>query len=56
MIDRFEKKGIAFRERRVDNQGLYQLFLIDPNGVKIELNFEAAEAAGREPELMASAM
>jgi catechol 2,3-dioxygenase-like lactoylglutathione lyase family enzyme len=56
MIDRFEKKGIAFRERRVDNQGLYQLFLIDPNGVKIELNFEAAEAEGREPELMASAM
>jgi catechol 2,3-dioxygenase-like lactoylglutathione lyase family enzyme len=56
MIDHLEKKGIDFKERRVNNQGLYQLFLIDPNGVKIELNFEAAEAKGREPELMASAM
>ena len=56
MIDHLKKKGIDFKERRVNNQGLYQLFLIDPNGVKIELNFEAAEAKGREPELMASAM
>src|ERR1700687_310565 len=56
MIEHLEKMGVAFRERRVSNQGLYQLFLIDPNGVKIELNFEAAEAKGREPELMASAM
>jgi hypothetical protein len=56
MIDHLEKKGIEFKERRVNNQGLYQLFLIDPNGVKIELNFEAAEAKGREPAVMASAM
>jgi len=56
MIGHLEKNGIAFKERRVSNQGLYQLFLIDPNGVKIELNFEAAEAKGREPELMASAL
>jgi hypothetical protein len=56
MIDHLKKKGVDFKERRVSNQGLYQLFLIDPNGVKIELNFEAAEAKGREPALMASAM
>jgi catechol 2,3-dioxygenase-like lactoylglutathione lyase family enzyme len=56
MIDHLENKGVDFKERRVSNQGLYQLFLIDPNGVKIELNFEAAEAKGREPALMASAM
>ena len=56
MIDHLKKKGVAFKERRVNDQGLYQLFLIDPNGVKIELNFEAAEAKGREPEVMASAM
>jgi len=56
MIERFKKKGIAFKERRVNDQGLYQLFLNDPNGVKIELNFEAAEANGRQPEVMASAM
>jgi hypothetical protein len=32
-----------------------QLFLLDPEGVKIERNVEAAEAKGREPELMATA-
>jgi catechol 2,3-dioxygenase-like lactoylglutathione lyase family enzyme len=56
MIDHLKLRGIDFKERRVNDQGLYQLFLIDPNGVKIELNFEAAEAKGREPVLMASAM
>jgi catechol 2,3-dioxygenase-like lactoylglutathione lyase family enzyme len=56
MIAHLKKRGVDFKERRVNNQGLYQLFLIDPNGVKIELNFEAAEAKGREPELMASAL
>jgi catechol 2,3-dioxygenase-like lactoylglutathione lyase family enzyme len=56
LIDHLQRKGVAFKERRVNDQGLYQLFLIDPNGVKVEINFEAAEAQGREPELMASAM
>src|SRR5262245_54070981 len=56
LIEHLKVKGIDFKERRVNNQGLYQLFLIDPNGVKIELNFEAAEASGREPELMATAL
>jgi catechol 2,3-dioxygenase-like lactoylglutathione lyase family enzyme len=56
MIGHLQKKGIDFKERRVNDQGLYQLFLIDPNGVKIELNFEAQEAKGREPEVKASAL
>jgi hypothetical protein len=33
---------------------LFQLFFHDPNGIKIELNFDAAEAEGVAPELMAS--
>jgi catechol 2,3-dioxygenase-like lactoylglutathione lyase family enzyme len=37
--------GIAFRERAVPGIGLYQLFLDDPNGVVIELNYPAAEGA-----------
>ena len=47
---------IDFKERMVSDQGLYQLFMFDPNGVKIELNFDNAEAIalGIEPELMAS--
>jgi hypothetical protein len=56
MIANFKKKGVDFKERRVNDQGLYQLFVLDPNGVKVELNFEAVEAKGREPELMASTM
>jgi len=52
MIANLKQRKIAFKERQVDNQGLYQLFLIDPNGVKIELNFPAAEAKGRRAEIM----
>ena len=54
MIAHFKTLGIAFKERQVDDQGLYQLFLLDPNGVKVELNFEAAEAKGRRADVMAS--
>ena len=54
MIAHLQKHGVAFKERQVDNQGLYQLFLHDPNGVKIELNFPAADAKGRRAEVMAS--
>jgi len=52
-IAHLERMGVAFKERRVDDQGLYQLFLIDPNGVKVELNFAAAEAKGRKAPVMA---
>ena len=46
--------GVAFNQRQVADQGLYQLFLFDPNGIKIELNFDAGEAVGLEAEVMAS--
>jgi hypothetical protein len=54
MIDHLQRLGVAFKERQVDAQGLYQLFLFDPNGVKVELNFAASEAEGRRAEVMAS--
>jgi catechol 2,3-dioxygenase-like lactoylglutathione lyase family enzyme len=53
MIDHLKKLGIDFKERQVDDQGLYQLFLFDPNGVKIELNFANSEVQGRKPQLSA---
>lgn len=53
-IAHLERLGIDFKERQVDDQGLYQLFLFDPNGVKVELNFAAAEAKGRRAAVMAS--
>ena len=54
MIDHLRKLGVEFKERQVDAQGLYQLFLFDPNGVKVELNFAAGEANGRRAEVMAA--
>lgn len=37
--------GITPRERTVPSIGLHQLFLDDPNGIVIELNYPAAEKA-----------
>ena len=53
MLDRLKRHGIAFMERQVDDQGLYQVFMHDPNGIKVELNFAAAEATGRRADVMA---
>ena len=54
MLQHLRSEGIAFSQRRANGQALFQLFLYDPNGVKIELNYAAAEAEGIAPELMAS--
>jgi catechol 2,3-dioxygenase-like lactoylglutathione lyase family enzyme len=54
MIARLTDQGISFNQRQVDSQGLYQLFLFDPNGVKVELNYDNSEAAHVDAEVMAS--
>jgi catechol 2,3-dioxygenase-like lactoylglutathione lyase family enzyme len=54
MIAHLESLGVDFKQRKVDDQGLYQLFMFDPNGVKIELNYANAEAAGLRAGVMAS--
>lgn len=38
-IERFKARGIAFRPRHLPESNLYQLFVRDPNGLMIELNF-----------------
>ena len=55
-IARLRGLGVQFNERMVNDQGLYQLFLFDPNQVKVELNFSNEEAtrAGIKPKLVAS--
>lgn len=40
-----EKLGIPFRQRTVPEIKLHQIFLDDPNGIVIELNYPAAEKA-----------
>jgi catechol 2,3-dioxygenase-like lactoylglutathione lyase family enzyme len=54
MLAQLEKEKIPFTRRRANGQALFQLFFYDPNGIKIELNYDAAEADGVEAELVAS--
>jgi len=44
MRRRLRQAGLAFRERTVPSIGLHQLFVEDPSGVTIELNYPAEEA------------
>jgi catechol 2,3-dioxygenase-like lactoylglutathione lyase family enzyme len=55
-LEHLRKEKIQFSQRRANGQALFQLFFYDPNGIKIELNFDAAEAEGIAPELMASGL
>ena len=56
MSEHLTSIGMSFSKRQVDDQGLFQLFLTDPNGIKVELNFANSEAVGIEPELMAASL
>jgi catechol 2,3-dioxygenase-like lactoylglutathione lyase family enzyme len=46
MHARLHAAGCNFRERTVPSIGLHQVFVEDPSGITIELNFPAAEATG----------
>ena len=54
MLEHLRRERVPFSQRRANGQALFQLFLYDPNGIKIELNYAAEEALGIAPELMAS--
>jgi catechol 2,3-dioxygenase-like lactoylglutathione lyase family enzyme len=54
MMRHLKQEKVQFTQRRANGQALFQLFFYDPNGIKIELNYDAAEAEGIAPELMAS--
>lgn len=45
MLAHLKALGVPVRERTVPAIGLHQLFLDDPNGVVVELNYPAAEKA-----------
>jgi catechol 2,3-dioxygenase-like lactoylglutathione lyase family enzyme len=44
MIERCHRNNVSYFERTVPAAGLHQVFIKDPNGVTIELNFPASEA------------
>lgn len=45
MLAKLARLNVTCRERVVPSLGLYQVFVDDPNGVVIELNYPAAEHA-----------
>lgn len=45
MYRRLQAAALPYRERTVPSLGLHQVFIEDPSGVTIELNFPANEAA-----------
>ena len=50
MRARLAQKGTPFDARQVPGGDIWQIFVRDPNGVTIELNYEAAkELAGAAP-------
>lgn len=44
-LKKLQEAGIEGRERTVPLLGLHQVFVDDPNGIVVELNFPAAEKA-----------
>ncbi len=45
MLEHLDSSGVAYRQRTVPSIGLHQVFLDDPNGCVIELNYPASEVA-----------
>ncbi len=43
-LARLKAKNVEFIEQQASGQNLYQIFMRDPNGVTVELNFPAEEA------------
>ena len=56
MIDRLDTHKAKYLKRQANAGDLFQLFIDGPNGMRIELNFAAAEAeaAGIKPDMTAA--
>ncbi len=55
MLTRLQGLGVEARERTVPGVGLHQLFLDDPNGIVVELNYPHAEKQAIDKLLAAAA-
>ena len=56
MVDRLDSHDASYLKRQAGEGALFQLFIDGPNGIRVELNFDAAEAkaAGIEPDMTAA--
>jgi catechol 2,3-dioxygenase-like lactoylglutathione lyase family enzyme len=50
-IKTFRERGIEWREFKVPNASLWQLFVFDPSGVQLELTFDEQVEAGPPPDM-----
>ncbi len=55
MLARLQAQGVPARERTVPLLGLHQVFVDDPNGIVVELNFPAPEKAALDAAATAAA-
>ena len=44
-VAKLKKKSIPYELRRLPEYGTWQLFFVDPNNAKVEIDFDKAEAA-----------
>lgn len=44
-VEKLKGRGIAYELRKLPAYGTWQLFFHDPNGAKVEIDFDAAEPA-----------
>jgi len=44
-VAKLQAKGIAFELRRLPDYGTWQLFFLDPNDAKVEIDFDKSEPA-----------
>jgi catechol 2,3-dioxygenase-like lactoylglutathione lyase family enzyme len=52
MRTHLRKLGIPFEEQRVDDNTVHQIFFHDPNGLRVELDYELSDAEAADAELM----
>ena len=45
MVERLKSRSIEYDLRRLDDANVWQLFFFDPNGAKVELDFDLSEPA-----------
>ncbi|MCB1743889.1 MAG: VOC family protein [Gammaproteobacteria bacterium] len=44
-VDKLKSRGVEYELRKLPDDGTWQLFFHDPNGAKIELDFDRSESA-----------
>lgn len=45
VIARLDARGVDYELRRLPEYGTWQIFFLDPNGAKVEIDFDKAEVA-----------